>query len=47
MILTRIREIAEAYLGHGVTHAVVTVPSRELSQYVVNSLSIKRSFRFQ
>ena len=41
MILKRIKETAEAYLGHGVTHAVVTVPSRELPQYIVNSLSIK------
>ncbi|KAF9484523.1 heat shock protein 70 [Pholiota conissans] len=27
MILTRMKETAEAYLGHGVTHAVVTVPA--------------------
>ena len=41
MILTRMKETAEAYLDHGVTHAVITVPSRELSQYIVNSLIIK------
>ena len=41
MILTRMKETAEAYLDHGVTHAVITVPSRELSQYIVNSLLIK------
>jgi len=29
MILTRMKETAEAYLGHGVTHAVVTVPACE------------------
>ena len=38
MILTRMKETAEAYLDHGVSHAVVSVPSRELSQHIVNSL---------
>jgi hypothetical protein len=47
MILTRMKELAEAHLGHGVTHAVVTVPSRELSQYILNSVLIKWSFRLQ
>jgi len=27
MILKRMKETAEAYLGHGVTHAVITVPA--------------------
>ena len=27
MILTKMKETAEAYLGHKVTHAVVTVPA--------------------
>jgi heat shock protein 5 len=26
MVLTKMKETAEAYLGHEVTHAVVTVP---------------------
>ena len=47
MILTRMKETAEAYLNHGVTHAVVTVPSRGLphrySQFLIN----KMIFRFQ
>ena len=47
MILGRMKETAAAYLNHGVTHAVLTVPSRELSQYIANSLIIKRSFRLQ
>jgi len=29
MILTKMKETAEAYLGHKVTHAVVTVPACE------------------
>ena len=45
MILTRIKETAEAHLGYGVTHAVVTVPSRELSQYIVNFLLIEAIFQ--
>jgi heat shock protein 5 len=31
MILTKMKETAEAYLGHKVTHAVVTVPACEYS----------------
>lgn len=31
MILTRMKETAETYLGHRVTHAVVTVSACELS----------------
>ena len=27
MVLTKMKETAEAYLGHKVTHAVVTVPA--------------------
>ena len=27
MVLTKMKEIAEAYLGHDITHAVVTVPA--------------------
>ena len=27
MVLTKMKETAEAYLGHAVTHAVVTVPA--------------------
>ena len=27
MVLTKMRETAEAYLGHGITKAVVTVPA--------------------
>ena len=27
MIIKRMKETAEAYLGHGVTHAVITVPA--------------------
>jgi heat shock protein 5 len=30
MVLTKMKETAEAYLGHKVTHAVVTVPACEL-----------------
>lgn len=30
MILTKMKETAEAYLGHGVTHAIVTVPACKL-----------------
>ncbi len=29
MILSKMKETAEAYLGHKVTHAVVTVPACE------------------
>jgi len=29
MVLTKMKETAEAYLGHKVTHAVVTVPACE------------------
>ena len=32
MILTRMKETAEAYFGHGVTHAIVTVPACALWQ---------------
>jgi len=31
MVLTKMKETAEAYLGHKVTHAVVTVPACQLS----------------
>jgi molecular chaperone DnaK (HSP70) len=34
MILTKMKKTAEAYLDHGVTHAVITVPSRGLLQYI-------------
>lgn len=37
MILTRMKEAAEAYLGHGVTHAVITVPACKFLQLVWNS----------
>ena len=30
MVLTKMKETAEAYLGKKVTHAVVTVPACEL-----------------
>lgn len=30
MVLTKMKETAEAYLGHKVTHAVVTVPACKL-----------------
>ena len=29
MVLTKMKETAEAYLGHKVTHAIVTVPACE------------------
>ena len=32
MVLTKMKETAEAYLGHKVTHAVVTVPACESTQ---------------
>jgi heat shock protein 5 len=31
MVLVKMKETAEAYLGHKVTHAVVTVPACKLS----------------
>jgi heat shock protein 5 len=34
MVLTKMKETAEAYLGHKVTHAVVTVPACEFSHFV-------------
>ena len=34
MILTKMKETAEAYLGHKVTHAVVTVPACESEPFV-------------
>jgi len=46
MILTKMKETAEAYLGHKVTHAVVTVPACKLAFvnahcriYLINYLS--------
>jgi hypothetical protein len=32
MVLTKMKETAEAYLGHKVTHAVVTVPACEYGE---------------
>ena len=43
MVLTKMKETAEAYLGHRVTHAVVTVPACKsyllFSCYISNDLS--------
>ncbi len=33
MVLTKMKETAEAYLGHKVTHAVVTVPACEFFSF--------------
>lgn len=38
MVLTKMKETAEAYLGEKVTHAVVTVPACE---YLVEQLQIQ------
>jgi heat shock protein 5 len=32
MVLVKMKETAEAYLGHKVTHAVVTVPACKLPE---------------
>ena len=34
MVLGKMKETAEAYLGHAVTHAVVTVPACEYIAYI-------------
>lgn len=46
MILTRMKETVEAYLNKGVTHAVITVPSRELSQhsqFLIDKMTLQTS----
>ena len=38
MVLVRMKETAEAYLGEKVTHAVVTVPACKSIPYILQSI---------
>jgi hypothetical protein len=45
MVLVKMKETAEAYLGHKVTHAVVTVPACKLCvlQYIRRRANVQTS----
>jgi len=47
MILGKMKETAEAYLGHKVTHAVVTVPACKFHSSYLTRLSLIRTLRLQ
>jgi hypothetical protein len=46
MVLVKMKETAEAYLGHKVTHAVVTVPACKLMRFSDRGQS-KLTYRLQ
>lgn len=47
MVLGKMKETAEAYLGHKVTHAVVTVPACECFTVEVFNLKFLKTFILQ
>jgi heat shock protein 5 len=44
MVLGKMKETAEAYLGHKVTHAVITVPACMFSIFLANFLMAPKMY---